>query len=128
MKLKKAEQLAKKLMRQHLPKGENNWVFMWSNATKFFGLCSYGISGTFIKLSKKFVVLNSEEETKETLLHEIAHAIDVNIRGGTNHDYIWKIIAKHIGSTGDTCFNNEVIRPKLKYSTICNTCDLRPLS
>ena len=63
-----------------------------------FGTCYFG-SVKKIELSE-FLCKNMEEkEVKDTILHEMAHAIDAGIRGYSNHDNEWKKIASEVGAT-----------------------------
>ena len=65
--------------------------------------------------------MRTDDEVKNTILHEIAHALDFCIRGKSAHDYIWKSIAIEIGCDGKRCYDvNEEVKEKLyKYVAIC---------
>ena len=72
MDLSVAEKLAISLMDRHglLDKG---WHFKYDNAVKRFGVCMF--RPKVIGLSSKLTLLNDREKVKDTILHEIAHAI-----------------------------------------------------
>ena len=59
------------------------------------GVCSYMPS--FISIAVPVIQLLPSSEVKETILHEIAHAL-AGYKAG--HGIQWKVIAKAIGSTG----------------------------
>lgn len=113
MDLQKAEQLANELIKQHCPE----YTFRFDRAKLRFGRCSYG--NKVISLSKTLVELNTESEVKNTLLHEIAHALT----RGCHHNRIWKKKAIEIGCDGERCYIADcVVCPKLKYTGYCESC------
>lgn len=123
MDLQRAQKLAKDLMEKHLSEGENSWRFKFDNAKRRFGCCKYGRGGYWVTLSKHLVLLNDESQVRDTILHEIAHAMDVNDRGYSNHDANWREIALRIGCNGERCYSSkEVVQPEFKYKTLCNSC------
>jgi predicted SprT family Zn-dependent metalloprotease len=111
MKLLEAEDLALELMGQH---GLSDWKFDWHNRKRALGTCNQTKKTIF--LSKTFVPELEISQVKNTILHEIAHAI-VGVRQGHNH--IWKRKAIEIGCTGDRCSKVKV-NIKAKYSAECN--------
>jgi predicted SprT family Zn-dependent metalloprotease len=58
---------------------------------------------------------------KKTVIHEIAHAIDIEIRGYSNHDDHWKNVAKQIGHTGERTskVSNEITEKTYKWLAVC---------
>jgi predicted SprT family Zn-dependent metalloprotease len=127
MDIRKAEIMALTLIEKHLSDAKFDWQFEFNNAKRTFGQCvygkKYGRPFHMIKLSKPLVALNDEEQVRDTILHEIAHALDVEQRGYSSHDYKWVSIARSIGCNGNRCYNvNDVEQPKSKYSLICNSC------
>lgn len=117
MKLTEAQQLALSLMREHglIEKG---WTFQFDKAVRRFGCCYQ--SSKRITLSKALVELNEESIVKNTILHEIAHAL---VGAGVGHSWIWKQKAIQIGCSGERCYSSEVVRPKAKYSGSCPNCN-----
>lgn len=101
------------LINQHL----TGWTFKWSNARLQYGCCY--ITRKIIRISKPLVMLNSWEETQNTVLHEIAHAL-----AGPNHghDDYWKKICVEIGAKPERCYGSEVNVPVAKYYAICEKC------
>lgn len=109
--------LATDLMREH---GliQQGWKFDFDKAVRRFGCCQH--SKKKITLSRKLTELNSEAEVKDTILHEIAHALVGSKHG---HDYIWKAMARKIGCSGNRCYQqHEVVVPVMKYSATCPVC------
>lgn len=117
MELKAAETLAKALMAKH---GLTEWEFMWTRGKRTFGVCHTSKKGKFIKLSKILVGLNEEWKVKDTILHEIAHALVGHKHG---HDKVWKAKCVEIGAIPEMYYDcKDVIQPDLRYVAICGAC------
>jgi predicted SprT family Zn-dependent metalloprotease len=121
MDLNKAEKLAEDLMQEHglYANPYLQWCFEFDNAKRRFGCCQY--LRRVISLSKVLTELNSEAEVRDTILHEIAHALVGNSHG---HDWVWKQKALEIGCNGNRCYSSkEVKTPESKYIAICHNCN-----
>jgi predicted SprT family Zn-dependent metalloprotease len=117
MDLSKAETLAKELIKQH-GLNEAGWIFKFDNAKRRFGSCRY--RSRIITLSKHLTELNDENRIRNTILHEIAHALTP----GHGHNWIWKAKALEIGCDGDRCYSGKVVStPESKYIAICKGCN-----
>lgn len=93
------------------------WRFQYDNAKKRFGTCNYRKKA--ITLSRPLTMLNNEEHVRDTILHEIAHALCP--RHG--HDWVWRSKAIEIGCNGMRCFSSdEVVLPEPKYIGVCHKC------
>lgn len=105
MTLDVAEHMMLELMDEHglIDKG---WIFEFDRAVRRFGCCHH--SEMKLTLSRHLVELNDEFHVKNTMLHEIAHAL-VPARHG--HDKVWRAKAIEIGCNGNRCYSPEVIRP-----------------
>jgi len=115
MTLKLAEELAIHLMRLHrLPR---EWSFAFDRSKVRFGKCDYRRKQ--ISLSRYLVELNGEEEIRDTILHEIAHALAPR---GAGHGPVWRSLALSIGCNGRRCYGHEVARPAPKYRGTCPSC------
>ncbi|MGI9337944.1 MAG: SprT-like domain-containing protein [Gammaproteobacteria bacterium] len=90
-----AAALARRLMDEH---DLQQWHFAWDEATSRAGVCRY--DKHTIGLSRLFVRQASAAELRDTILHEIAHAL---AGPGHHHDHVWKEIAQSIGCSGDRC-------------------------
>jgi predicted SprT family Zn-dependent metalloprotease len=115
MELHKAQQLAIELMQQH---GLNDWCFRFDRARRRFGCCH--LTKKVISLSFRIVELNNEQEVKDTILHEIAHAL-TPMKG---HGYAWRKKCIEIGANPIRCYSNEIITPQLAWQGSCPVCGL----
>lgn len=109
-----AEKLTLDLMEKHglIKKG---WVFKYDKAVQRFGCCHW--SKQMITLSEALVGMNDEPEVRNTILHEIAHALADQKEG---HGAQWKTIAELIGATPERCYDSTVVAtPKAKYIRKC---------
>jgi predicted SprT family Zn-dependent metalloprotease len=116
MNLLEAKKLAIDLMAKHgiLDQG---WRFQYDNARRRFGRCSYRTKT--ISLSKHLVSLNDLENVKNTILHEIAHALTP----GHGHDRVWQRKAIEIGCNGERCYSSfDVQQPESRYIAECSGC------
>jgi len=113
MDLIKAETLANELMKQHnlIASG---WRFSFDNAKRRFGACNYDLKK--ITLSHHLVKLNDESQVRNTILHEIAHAL-VGFKHG--HNAVWRAKAIEIGCDGNRCYSSEVTKPEPRYIGVC---------
>jgi len=104
-----------------------NYTFSWINSKNVFG-CHKGFDRK-ICLSRPLVLLNNEDDVRDTILHEIAHAL-VYIRNGfryrlsenkrkCSHDDVWKKVCIEIGCKPKRCYNTEKVNcPEPKYELI----------
>lgn len=96
MELHRAAALAHRLLAEH---GLAGWTFAFDRARVRAGACHH--HDRRITLSPHLTRLHDETQVRETLLHEIAHAL-VGPRHG--HDEVWRAQALAIGSTGRRCY------------------------
>lgn len=114
MLLRDAEIRAKALIKRW----DIDYKFKFDNASTRFGSCDY--KKKTIQLSRKLVKLNSYIEVKNTILHEIAHAITGPNHG---HDLAWKSNCLRVGAKPERCFSaSRVNMPKRKYLYTCTGC------
>ena len=116
MDLTTAEHIAKNLMAEHglIAKG---WTFVWDNTKRRIGQCRYGPME--IGLSAPFVLLNDEKLMRDTVLHEIAHAL---AGPGTGHGPQWKAIARSFGIK-PSAYESDVTAPAGLWVGSCESCD-----
>ena len=83
-----------------------------NNGVKYLGKCIRKKYSTYFTLRFSTLHLNrlyedlDIDQIKDTVLHEIAHAIvyhDTGVNHG--HDWLWKRVAKNIGGTGEVTAN-----------------------
>ncbi len=117
MNLYLARHLALDLMRQH---GLHDWRFAFDHARRRFGSCRSGPK--LITLSKPLTFLNDEAQVRDTLLHEIAHALTP----GDGHGRRWKAMCRKLGATPQRCYSDrEVLSPPRRpapYRMSCLRC------
>lgn len=97
------------------------WCFEFNDRKRAAGLCSR--TKKTIYISKWLLEQNLDKALKfeDTIRHEIAHAIDNEVRGFSNHDKVWKLIAIKILCNGERCYEISEIQTKVetKYKLVC---------
>jgi len=90
-----AAMLARGLMGVH---GLAGWGFEFDNAKTRAGVCRS--ARKVLGLSRPLTLLHTDDEVRETILHEIAHALV-----GTEHGHgrVWQAKAREIGCSGARC-------------------------
>ncbi len=98
--MQQVEDHAAQLLERHLNTGAPAtwWRFRFETATGRAGICRY--TARTIALSVSFVLRASWDDIRDTLLHEIAHAI---VGPGHGHDALWQTTARRIGCTAKRC-------------------------
>lgn len=98
MQLPAAKQLANELMAEHgLTK--KGWRFEFDRSVRRFGACHWRTNK--ITLSQKLTTLNDEARVRQTILHEIAHAL---AGPRAHHNAVWKAICIRIGGDGQRLY------------------------
>jgi predicted SprT family Zn-dependent metalloprotease len=82
--------------------GLDDWTVSYDNAKRRAGICRY--ADRTLGLSAPLTAVHSEEDVRDTILHEIAHAL-AGARHG--HDETWRRLAVSIGSTGERCVSPD---------------------
>ncbi|WP_097189062.1 SprT-like domain-containing protein [Ornithinimicrobium cerasi] len=96
MDLDAAARLARTLMDAH---GLRDWRFEFDRAKVRAGACHF--ADRRITLSRHLTLAHDPDQVRETVLHEVAHAL-VGPRHG--HDRVWRARALAIGATGERCY------------------------
>ena len=97
----------------------DDWTFELDNALQRFGCCNWRKKR--ITMSKALIELNTWERVKQTLLHEIAHALTP----GHHHDKVWRAKAKELGHTGNRCYSLANTNTQgYRYMQYCKICDI----
>lgn len=104
------------------------WRFGFNNAKSSFGWCSPRRKK--IELSQ-WMIQNTKNDMAfwiDTMLHEIAHAIDNTKRGTSDHSWKWKAIARAVGCNAErTGMADYAENINSKYTTTCPKCNnIRP--
>lgn len=107
-----AARLASRLISQH---GLHDWTFRFNRRKRGLGLCVYAPKR--IELSIYFVVANDEPAVRDTILHEIAHALAGHKAG---HGPAWRRKCVEVGAEPRRC--GEATMPAGKWRATCPTC------
>lgn len=120
MDLDAARSMALELMTSHglrnTYKADNYWTFEFDRAKTRWGQCQH--KQKIISLSKYYTEVNSEESIRDTILHEIAHAL---VGSGHGHNHIWRAKCLEIGAKPVRCEKGN--SPEGKYIAICSGCE-----
>ncbi|MCR6032800.1 M48 family peptidase [Nocardioides sp. zg-579] len=95
MDLDEAARMARGLLDEH---GLRDWTVVFDRAKRRAGICRP--AQRQIGLSGPLTALHDEAEVRDTVLHEVAHAL-VGPRHG--HDAVWRATAVRIGCSGRRC-------------------------
>jgi predicted SprT family Zn-dependent metalloprotease len=115
MELQAVKVLADKLLNQYGLFCEG-WRFNFDKAKRRAGSCKF--SNKKITLAKAYAGQENLKEVKNTLLHEIAHALVGPEQG---HNQNWRIKALEIGCDAERC--HQVVFTKPRYRLTCkNKC------
>lgn len=117
--------LTKKFISNHTElKG---WTATLNYRKRAFGVCNYGKRQ--IELSAHLIPVMTENAIKDTIIHEIAHALT----RGHKHDNVWRSKCIELGGNGERVGGSDkyeggktgqdVIQQKLaKYTMVCPCC------
>jgi predicted SprT family Zn-dependent metalloprotease len=107
-----ARKLALELMTLH---GLHDWQFTFNKCKRALGLCRS--AARTIALSIYLVDRNNPEEIRDTILHEIAHAL---VGPGHGHDAVWRRKAVEVGARPQRC--GEADMPRGRWQARCGGC------
>ena len=93
--LRDAYAMAEYLLEVH---GLDEWEVVYDGAKRRAGICRF--AERQLGLSAPLTAVHSEADVRDTILHEIAHAL-VGPRHG--HDERWRRVARSIGGSGERC-------------------------
>lgn len=102
MELSAAWGMATTLMREH---GLDDWELVFDRAKARAGVCRAATKQ--IGLSRLLTALHDEAEVRDTVLHEVAHALVGPWHG---HDAVWRAKAREIGCSATRCLPEEAPR------------------
>jgi predicted SprT family Zn-dependent metalloprotease len=107
-----AAALARQLLTKH---GLTDWTFAFNRRKRAMGLCRF--EQRRIELSIHFATANDEAAVRDTLLHEIAHALAGPAAG---HGPKWQRICRQIGASPDRL--GEAAMPPGRWIATCPGC------
>ena len=103
------------MMDQH---GLADWRLALSSAARRLGSCAYHTKT--IRLSRHLLALNDWSEVRDTLLHEVAHALVGQSHG---HDRVWRAQAVALGANPRACAAPAQVRmPEPGWEAWCPRC------
>lgn len=111
--LDRAQALADELLARH---ALHDWRFRFDHARQRCGSCNHAVRE--ITLSRHFTALNDPSEVRNTLLHEIAHAL-AGPEG--SHGPHWRSVARRIGARPDAT-NHRASMPEPRWGLKCQSC------
>jgi hypothetical protein len=111
MDLGSARDLANRLLLEH---GLHGWRVELDGAKTRAGVCRY--ADRVIGLSAPLTRLHDDGEVRDTLLHEIAHAL---VGPEHKHDGVWRATALRIGCSGRRCVDAEAPRVGGAWVGVC---------
>jgi len=104
--------LAESMMLEHIE--DRDWTFGFDNGRRRAGLCSY--TDKKITISKYLSLVHSIDDVKQTIIHEIAHALSGPKEG---HGKKWLATAKRIGYRNETYTGEEIAKKYAPYFGLC---------
>ncbi len=111
MDLRDAFALAEDLLEHH---GLPDWSVVYDGAKRRAGICRFG--PRVLGLSAPLTALHDEAEVRDTILHEIAHALAGPRHG---HDAVWREIATRIGGSGERCVSPDAAYVETPWLGVC---------
>ena len=102
---------AEALLAEHL---DPSWTFAFDNAKRRAGACDY--TRQRITLSRYLAARYDDETNRQTILHEIAHAL-AGAKAG--HGAAWKRIARSLGYTGGVTHHGETATELAPWVGVC---------
>lgn len=111
MEIDQARQLAEQLLRE---RGLSHWRVVFDRAKTRAGICRFrqreiGLSGPLTRL-------HSSAEVRDTILHEIAHAL---VGPAHRHDSVWRAAAAELGCSTGACMPPDAPRVKAPWVGTC---------
>ena len=97
------------------------WTFGWIKSEQAIGKCFP--RRQLIVMSEPYATHNPEAEVRDTILHEIAHAL-VAVDGvrERHHGPAWQAKAVLVGATPERAATN-IAMPQMRWAMICPKCN-----
>jgi predicted SprT family Zn-dependent metalloprotease len=109
--LRDAYAMAEYLLEVH---GLDDWQVSYDNAKRRAGICHFAEQA--LGLSAPLTAVHSEDDVRDTILHEIAHALVGPVHG---HDATWRAMARRIGCSGERCVSPDSPTPPAAWLGTC---------
>jgi predicted SprT family Zn-dependent metalloprotease len=94
--------------------GLSGWTFAFDNAKRRCGCCNH--TRRKITLSRHYVRANTRADVRDTILHEVAHAL---AGGRAGHGPYWKQWARAVGARPQRCVSDDVVMPEGAIKGVC---------
>ena len=113
MNLFDAEILAKELISEHIP----HYRFGWMNEKTVNGRCRY--DSKTIVLSRPRTTLRTRDAVRNTIMHEIAHALTPE----AGHGRAWKMQMIRFGLKPERCSSDAIDESRISnWRAVCKGC------
>lgn len=96
--------------------GLGDWVFAYDGARRRLGCCDH--RECRITMSWHFAQRNGPAEIRDTMLHEIAHAL---VGRGHGHGPVWRAMARRVGARPERCGRADM--PAGRWRATCPSCE-----
>ena len=104
--------LAEELLAEHLPGG--GWTFAFDHAKRRAGACDY--TRRRITVSRYLTAKTDEDDVRQILLHEIAHALAGHAAA---HGPRWRAAGRRIGYTGERLHSGPIAHERAAWFGTC---------
>jgi hypothetical protein len=113
------ERLEAMAAREFVKHGLHGWSFGFSGARRRLGICKY--KHRRIEIAEYYARHSPEESVRDTLLHEVAHALAGPAAG---HGPKWKAIAIRLGATPRSCETSGLaVQEPGDWRATCPACE-----
>jgi predicted SprT family Zn-dependent metalloprotease len=113
MNLGEAQVLAKEMINKYVPE----YGFAWINHKRVNGRCSYRTKT--IELSRPLTELRTKEAVRQTIMHEIAHAMWPK----EGHRGMWRVQMRRFGYEPERCSSDDVDKSSISnWKALCVSC------
>ena len=88
------------------------WTFRFDRARRRMGACRWSTDGRhkILSLSRHYALLNGWRVMEDVARHEIAHALDYETRGRSDHGRAWKTWARRCGADPSRLYEGGDLR------------------